>query len=48
MVFPLGMYTISTLQLSKALALDFLLFIPRIFIFVAPCRVADNFRGVNS
>ncbi len=46
MVFPLGMYTISTLQLSKALALDFLLFIPRIFIFVALAAWLITFVGL--
>ena len=39
--------TVCKLQLSKALALDFLLFVPRLFVFVA-LGPADNFHGVNS
>lgn len=35
MVFPIGMYTACTFQLSNALDLDFLLLIPRVSIFVA-------------
>ncbi|WP_232824133.1 tellurite resistance/C4-dicarboxylate transporter family protein [Paraliobacillus zengyii] len=35
MVFPLAMYTTSTLQLSKALEVDFLSFIPKITVFIA-------------
>ena len=45
MVFPLGMYTVCTLQLSKALALDFLLFIPRLFLRGPSC-LAVNFVGL--
>ena len=35
MVFPLGMYTASTIQLSKAINFEYLLIIPRYFIYVA-------------
>jgi len=34
-VFPLGMYTACTFQMAKAMHLDFLLVVPRVFIFIA-------------
>ncbi len=46
MVFPLGMYTASTFQLSKALNLDFLLAIPRVFIGIALVAWLATFVGL--
>src|SRR5678809_1122645 len=45
-VFPLGMYTVSTLQMAKTFDLNFLLFIPRYFIFVAGSAWCLTFTGL--
>jgi len=45
MVFPLGMYTVCTLQLSKAIAFDSLMIIPRYFVFVAMLAWLIVFAG---
>lgn len=46
MVFPLGMYTTSTFQLSRALELPFLLAIPHVFIYVALVAWVAAFAGL--
>lgn len=35
LVFPMGMYPVCTFQLAKAMELEFLLLIPKFFIFIA-------------
>jgi tellurite resistance protein TehA-like permease len=46
MVFPLGMYTTSTFQFAQALQLDFLLLIPRVFIWIALAVWLITFVGL--
>jgi tellurite resistance protein TehA-like permease len=45
-VFPLGMYTVSTLRLSQAIDAGFLIAIPRVFLFVALAAWALTMMGL--
>ena len=45
-VFPLGMYTVSTLQLAQALDLPFLLWIPHYFVYIAITAWLATFTGL--
>ena len=44
-VFPLGMYTAATFEMAQAMDLQFLLPIPRVFIYVAMAAWAATFYG---
>jgi len=46
MVFPLGMYTVCTFQLSKAINFEPLLIIPRYFVFIAIAAWLVAFGGL--
>jgi tellurite resistance protein TehA-like permease len=46
MVFPLGMYTVSTFQFAQAIQLDFLLVIPHVFIWIALAAWLATFVGL--
>ncbi|MGX2038679.1 tellurite resistance/C4-dicarboxylate transporter family protein [Methylocaldum sp. MU1018] len=45
-VFPLGMYTVSTHEMSRAMTLDFLGFLPAVFLYAALIAWGTAFGGL--
>jgi tellurite resistance protein TehA-like permease len=45
-VFPLGMYAACTFQMARAMHLDFLLAIPRVFVYIALAAWLATFLGL--
>ncbi len=45
-VFPLGMYTACTFQMAKAMQLEFLLVVPRLFLYIALAAWLATFIGL--
>lgn len=46
MVFPLGMYTVCTFQLSKAIEFEPLMIVPRVFVYIAILAWLAAFAGM--
>ena len=46
LVFPMGMYTVCTFRLAKVMKLDFLLVIPKFFIYLALIAWAATIFGL--
>jgi tellurite resistance protein TehA-like permease len=45
-VFPLGMYTVSTFEMARAMELDFLFAVPRVFVYISLAAWGLTFGGL--